>query len=75
MRVTTPRELELDPLVAKFVARFNGERSLRELAQDLSQEVKIEPDRVATECISVTRKLLEKGFLDAADAVGRPRTS
>jgi len=66
MRVTTPRELDLDPLVAKFVARFNGERSLRELAQDLAQEVKVEPERATAECVVVMRKLLEKGFLDAS---------
>jgi hypothetical protein len=66
MRVTTPRELELDPLVAKFVAKFTGERSLKDLAVEFSQEVNVEPEQVAAECVTVMRKLLEKGFLDAS---------
>jgi SAM-dependent methyltransferase len=63
--ITTPRALELDKVIAQFVARFNGQRSLRELALDLAREVKGEPERITAECVSIMRKLLERGFLQA----------
>jgi len=73
LHVTTPRELNLDPLVATFVARFNGERSLRDLAGDLAREVGVDPDRVRSQCVAVVRRLAEKGFLDCDRPLGSVR--
>jgi SAM-dependent methyltransferase len=60
------RELEVQPLVAEFVRQFDGARTLRELILDLAERVDADRERVASECIDITRKLLERGFLARA---------
>ena len=68
LSATAPRsgEVELAPLVAEFVGRFDGARTLGELILDLAGKVEAEPSKVASECVEITRKLLERGFLGNA---------
>jgi methylase of polypeptide subunit release factors len=58
--VGLPSSLALDPLVADFLRRCDGVRTLYELAQDLAAAVKIDPEQVRQQCCAVTRKLVER---------------
>jgi methylase of polypeptide subunit release factors len=55
-----PSSLALDPLVADFLRRCDGSRSLADLARDLTAVVKIDPEQVRQQCCAVTRKLVER---------------
>ncbi|HKS97685.1 MAG TPA: methyltransferase [Terriglobia bacterium] len=55
--------LALEPAVEQFVRQFDGRRTLDELIAHLAAEVHARPERVREECLRVTRKLLERGFL------------
>lgn len=57
------RDLDIDQLVARFLGRCDGSRTLQELVQQLAQESGIAPERVAPEALAITRKLLAQGFL------------
>jgi len=55
-----PSSLTLDPLVADFLRRCDGSRTLSDLARDLAAVVKIDPEQVRQQCCAVTRKLVER---------------
>jgi len=55
--------LALEPAVEQFVRQFDGRRTLDELVAQLAAQVHARPEKVRQECLRVTRKLLERGFL------------
>ena len=56
-------EVEMAPLVAEFVGRFDGTRTLGDLITGLAETVEADKQKVTTECIEITRRLLERGFI------------
>ena len=55
-----PSSLTLDPLVADFLRRCDGSRTLGDLGRDLAATVKIDPEQVRQQCCAVMRKLVER---------------
>ena len=55
-----PSSLALDPLVADFLRKCDGSRTLNDLGRDLAAAVKIDPEQVRQQCCAVTRKLVER---------------
>jgi predicted RNA methylase len=59
--------LALEPAVENFIRQFDGHRTLDELIvqliAQLAAQVQARPEQVRQECLRVTRKLLERGFL------------
>jgi Methyltransferase small domain len=53
----------LQPLVAEFLSRCDGTRSLREVTGDFAVKVKAPLGQVQKECLGVIRKLIERGFV------------
>lgn len=59
-----PRQIDIDPSVAQFVARCNGSARLGELVQELAVSAAAPVDRVARESVGIVRKLLAEGYLE-----------
>lgn len=55
-----PSSLALDPLVADFLRKCDGVRTLLDLGRDLAAAVSVDPERVCQQCCAVTRKLVER---------------
>ncbi|HEV2495350.1 MAG TPA: methyltransferase [Terriglobia bacterium] len=55
--------LALEAAVENFIRQFDGHRTLDELIAQLAAQVNARPEQVRQECLRVTRKLLERGFL------------
>ena len=55
-----PSSLALDPLVADFLRKCDGTRTLNELGRDLAEAVNVDPEQVCQQCCAVTRKLVER---------------
>ncbi len=53
----------IQPLVAEFLNTLNGSRTLGEVIGALIPKVDAAPERVRKECLDVSRKLIEFGFL------------
>jgi methylase of polypeptide subunit release factors len=53
----------VQPLVAEFLGSLNGSRTLGEVIGALVTKVEAPPELVGKECINVSRKLIEAGFL------------
>lgn len=58
-----PSSVGVQPLVAQFVGSLNGSRTLDEVIHALIPEVGEAPELVTKECLEVSRKLIESGFL------------
>jgi predicted RNA methylase len=58
-----PFSIGIQPLVAEFIAKCDGTRPLSELILELSAKVKASPEQVQRECVSVIRRLIERGFV------------
>jgi hypothetical protein len=58
-----PYTQKLEPLVAEFVGRFDGTRTVGQTIQELAAKVDASPEQVRRECLGVVRKLIERGFL------------
>jgi len=58
---------ELTSDVAEFVIKLNGSSPLSELVDDLAREAPVPRERVQAECISMVRRLYDRGFVRAAD--------
>ncbi len=58
-----PFSIGIQPLVAEFIAQCDGTRSLGDLILELSGKVKASPEQVQSECVSVIRRLIERGFV------------
>ena len=55
-----PSSLALDPLVADFLRKCDGSRTLHDLGRELAAAVNIDPEQVCQQCCAVTRKLVER---------------
>jgi methylase of polypeptide subunit release factors len=53
----------IDQYVSKLVARCTGDRTVRELIQELAGETGIPADRLGPACLQLIRGLMERGFL------------
>lgn len=58
-----PSSVGVQPLVAQFLAFLNGSRTLGEAIHALNAKVGEAPELVTKECLEVSRKLVESGFL------------
>jgi SAM-dependent methyltransferase len=61
----------IDPYIASLVLHCNGQRSLRDLLADLAASLGEDLEGMAPECLEVTRRLIEHGFLLPADGKTR----
>jgi hypothetical protein len=57
----------IDSYVASLILRCNGQRPLRELLADLAPSVGSDVEGIAPECLEVTRRLVDCGFLWPAE--------
>ena len=62
-----PRVLKIEPLVAGFLNRLDGNRTLAEMAEEMSAGVGAPIDQVQRECVDVARRLYERGFVKAVE--------
>ena len=58
-----PSTVGVQPIVAEFLSALNGSRTLGEVIDPLSAKVNTPPERVRKECLGVTRRLIEFGFI------------
>jgi methylase of polypeptide subunit release factors len=58
-----PASLSVDPAVADFLAKLDGNRSLAEVAREVSAKVGVPVEAVAAQCCAVTRRLANARFL------------
>jgi hypothetical protein len=63
-----PRVLKVEPLVAGFLNRLDGSRTLDEMAAEMASNVGAPLDQVRRECVDVARRLYERGFVRAAES-------
>lgn len=69
LRLTSgfPFKLDVQPLVADFLATCDGSRSAQQAIRELAQKTNAGLERVTTECLSMIRKLIERGFMTASE--------
>jgi hypothetical protein len=67
LRLTTgfPFHLDLQPLVAEFLVACDGSRTALEAIQLFATSADATVERVQKECLSMIRKLIERGFMVA----------
>jgi hypothetical protein len=65
-----PRLQRIDMTVAAFLNRMDGARTLADLAAEAARELEVPFEKVADEAVSMCRLLLERGFLQRAEAPG-----
>ncbi len=58
-----PFFLGLQPEVAGFLGACDGTRTLRQLVQEFAKHVEAPFEQVQTECLSIMRRLIERGFV------------
>ena len=58
-----PFSLSVQPLVAEFLGNCDGKQTLAELAHQLSGRTKAPALQVQKECLTIVRKMIERGFL------------
>jgi methylase of polypeptide subunit release factors len=61
-----PFRIDVQPLVAEFLAMCDGNRTVREAIEAFSRKVNAPPERAMQECVAILRKLIERGFVVAA---------
>jgi SAM-dependent methyltransferase len=54
---------KIDPYMAAFVARCNGQHPLRDLMSQLAHSLGQETSAIAPQCLELVRRLVERGFL------------
>jgi SAM-dependent methyltransferase len=62
-----PFFVDVQPLVADFLARCDGTHSLQELCSDLAMRLKKPVEAVSPECLRIVRALIEKGLILPAE--------
>jgi hypothetical protein len=55
--------LEMDPVMAEFLSRCDGQRTLRQLIPGLAMTSQVNPGQVQQQCCAMVRKLLERRLL------------
>jgi methylase of polypeptide subunit release factors len=70
LRLTSgfPFHMDVQPLVAEFLASCDGTRTAREAIGELARSANVDLDRVTAECLKMIRKLIERGFMVAAES-------
>ncbi len=63
-----PHEQNAGGVIAEYLALFDGKRTAAEAMDQLVDKVGAPRERVREECINVTRRLLERGFLSPPEA-------
>jgi len=61
-----PFHVTVQPLVAEFLATCDGSRTAREAIEAFASNAGAPPEIVRKECLSILRKLIERGFLVVA---------
>lgn len=62
-----PFKIDVQPLVADFLATCDGTRSAEQAISELAQKTNAGLERVTTECLGMIRKLIERGFMTASE--------
>ncbi len=57
---------DVTPEVADFVSKMDGRAPLSELLENLAREAPVPREKVQAECLSLVRRLLDRGFLREA---------
>lgn len=65
LRLTTgfPFFVEVQPILADFLGRCDGKRSVNELCSDLATRLKRPVDAVTPECLKIVRTMIARGLL------------
>ncbi len=58
------RQIDVDPGVAQFVAQLDGSKRLIEIIEGVAGKAGTLIEQVIPQCVAVTRRLIEKGFLE-----------
>jgi len=61
-----PFHLTIQPLVAEFLATFDGTRTLDEAIRNFAVTANAPLETVRSECLTMVRKLIERGFIAIA---------
>jgi methylase of polypeptide subunit release factors len=69
LRLTSgfPFHVDMQPLVADFLAMCDGKRPASEVIADFADKTNADRQRVTSECLNMIRKLVERGFIFAAE--------
>jgi len=60
-----PAFVALQPMVADFLAKCDGTRTLAELVRDLAAKANAPAHQVQKECLGIVRRMMEQGFLQS----------
>ncbi|UCE47509.1 MAG: methyltransferase, partial [Phycisphaerales bacterium] len=60
----------VDMHVANLLAGCNGQRTLRELLEEMADRTKTDPEKIIPGCLTVVQRLMRSGFLSPACAHG-----
>lgn len=63
-----PFHLDVQPLVAEFLASCDGEKTAADVIEELAAKANAPFDRVSSECVAMIRKLIDRGFMTAAES-------
>jgi predicted RNA methylase len=65
LRLTSgfPFHVEMQPLVADFLAMCNGNRTAAEAIAEFQNKTNADQQKVKSECLDMIRKLVERGFM------------
>jgi methylase of polypeptide subunit release factors len=69
LRLTSgfPFHMDVQPLVAEFLGTCDGTRTAGEAIEEFAREANAPLEKVRTECLGIIRKLIERGFMVAAE--------
>lgn len=70
LRLTSgfPFHLEVQPLVAEFLAMCDGSRTAAMAIQEFAVKANAPADKVTMECLAMIRKLIERGFMGSTES-------
>ena len=63
-----PAFVAVQPMVADFLARCDGTKTLGDLTRDLAGKANAPAAQVQKECLAIVRRMMEQGFLEAQSA-------
>lgn len=65
---TAPADSKVEPEVAAFLARCDGKRTIQELADELSEKIKVPQEAARKQCCAVVRKLAMRRILQLSQS-------
>ncbi len=68
-----PQTITVEPDIADFLVRFDGQHTVGQLVDGLAQRVGLEPGRIQGECLGLVRGMIERGFLLPGSQADAPR--